>query len=121
MTHITVIENRDSMTVGIHAVGHAGYAEAGRDIVCAAASVLIQTFAKICEALREQGALAEITLLPGESSVQASLISREQYEYASVCLQTVEVGLRMIAEVYPNHVQITADRFSCGTNLSEVI
>lgn len=107
MTKIKLLEDQEKMTLRLDAEGHAGYAEAGRDIVCASVSVLIQTFAKICEALREQGALAEITLLPGESSVQASLISREQYEYASVCLQTVEVGLRMIAEVYPNHVQIT--------------
>ena len=40
MFHVTVYENKKKEYVGFQTEGHAGYAEAGQDIVCAAASDL---------------------------------------------------------------------------------
>ncbi len=41
MIHVTIFENDRKVCVGFHTEGHAGYADTGNDIVCAAASVLI--------------------------------------------------------------------------------
>ncbi len=40
MTKVTVFKNKQNEYVGFKAVGHAGYGEAGEDVVCAAISVL---------------------------------------------------------------------------------
>ena len=40
MFHVTVYENKKEEYVGFETEGHAGYAEAGQDIVCAAVSAL---------------------------------------------------------------------------------
>ena len=41
MFHVTIYENNKKEYVGFQTEGHAGFAEEGRDIVCAAASVLV--------------------------------------------------------------------------------
>lgn len=41
MFHVTIYQNDKNECTGFQTEGHAGYAEAGKDIVCAAASVLI--------------------------------------------------------------------------------
>lgn len=121
MTQITVSENSDRMTVGIYAEGHARYAEAGRDIVCASVSILLQTFAQISLALRESGARVVCEVEEGRVRVEIKVISPELFKYASCALQVVEVGCELLARQYPNHVKVTADRTSCGEDLSEVI
>ena len=40
MTKVTIYKNQTEECVGFRMFGHAGYAEAGEDIVCAAISVL---------------------------------------------------------------------------------
>ena len=40
MTKVNVYKNKQNQYVGFQVVGHAGYAEAGEDIVCAAISIL---------------------------------------------------------------------------------
>ena len=44
MTKITVFRNRGGEYLGFDCLGHAGYAEAGYDIVCAGISVLVINF-----------------------------------------------------------------------------
>ncbi len=41
MIHVTIYQNKKGEYTGFSATGHAGYAKAGEDIVCAAASVLM--------------------------------------------------------------------------------
>ncbi len=41
MTKVTIFKNLKNECVGFNVHGHAGYAEAGEDIVCAAISVLV--------------------------------------------------------------------------------
>lgn len=41
MIHVTIYKNEKHECVGFKALGHAGMSEAGQDIVCAAASVLM--------------------------------------------------------------------------------
>ena len=41
MTRVTIYKNKLSEYTGVDLIGHAGYAEAGEDIVCSAISVLV--------------------------------------------------------------------------------
>ena len=41
MTKVTIYKNKKNECVGFQVFGHAGYAETGEDIVCAAISVLV--------------------------------------------------------------------------------
>lgn len=41
MTHITIYRSRGQECCAFRCMGHAGYADAGEDIVCAAISVLV--------------------------------------------------------------------------------
>ena len=41
MTKVTILQNVNNECVGFDVCGHAGYADAGEDIVCAAISILV--------------------------------------------------------------------------------
>ena len=41
MTKVTILQNSKNECVGFDVFGHAGYAEEGEDIVCAAISILV--------------------------------------------------------------------------------
>ena len=41
MTKVTILQNSKNECVGFDVYGHAGYADAGEDIVCAAISILV--------------------------------------------------------------------------------
>lgn len=41
MIQVTIITDRNGQYAGFDCIGHAGYAEAGKDIVCAGVSVLV--------------------------------------------------------------------------------
>ena len=55
------------------ASGHAGYAPAGQDIVCAAVSVLAQTLANKVEAAARSGRLLTSCVQHGETFVSSKL------------------------------------------------
>lgn len=84
-------------------VGHAGYAPHGQDIVCAAVSALVQTFAASVEELTTDG------LLIGENDQgQIQLIQyRKLSEGAQLLLASFFVGIRMIADSYPSNLKLT--------------
>ena len=106
MTVVTV--EKDARGVrGIRVSGHAGYAESGRDVVCAAASVLITTCANALESVAgvkpnlfqsEQGATITVAL-PGNMSAQ------KQHD-AEIVMNTVLQGFSDIASEYPDYLQI---------------
>ena len=104
----TVAIRRDSSgIVGIRVSGHSGYAPAGGDIVCAAASVLITTCVNALESVagivpqvfqQERSATIDVTL-PKDLPVD------KQHE-AQIILRTVVQGFMDVAEQYPKYLQI---------------
>ena len=105
MTRITIYK-KDRQIVGFRALGHAGYAESGEDIVCAAVSVLtintmnsIETFtnAKSSFACDEESGMIDFRILgnPGKD--------------AKLLLDAMVLGLETIAEDnnYRNYMDIT--------------
>ena len=96
MITVTIHRSKDSYT-GFKVIGHAGYAEEGYDIVCAAVSVLvvntvnsIETFTDDKFAAREDDGIVEL-LLEGRVSDKTTLL-----------LDSMILGLRDIQTQYGN-------------------
>ena len=105
MIQVTFTEkgNRLSLTLK----GHAGYAEVGKDIVCASASILAYTVAQFVMEAENNGDIAssaEISLDSGDT-----VISCEPTEDAMSSIQSVysfaKMGYALLAHNYPHCVQ----------------
>lgn len=84
-----------------YVTGHAGYAEKGKDIVCAAVSALTITLENAMEAL------ADVPV------VKKQYISEDLRMYLPVpsdktdlLIETYKIGIEGLQEAYPNHVQL---------------
>lgn len=88
--------------------GHAGFAELGKDPVCAGASVLAMTVAQGVKLLEEAGKLrrkARLRIREGEVLVSACPREEAMGE-ARHLFRVGELGLRLLAEAYPENVEI---------------
>lgn len=93
----TVDENTHTLTV----LGHANYAEYGKDIVCAGVSALVQA---LIGWLEENSWKAEcISVDPKYGEV---IISCEGGEELAAVFNMASLGLEQLAYSYPDHVQI---------------
>ena len=104
MTTVTFLRDARGLC-GIRVSGHAGYAPAGEDIVCAAASVLITTCANALESVA--GIRPDVSQKP--VMIQVSLpggLSPTGEHDAQIILRTAEQGFRDIAAQYPSYLQI---------------
>lgn len=91
---ITITRYEDGFTVD----GHAGYAEYGKDIVCAAVSALLQAF---CESVRE---LTTDELKCVISAGRAVIRYEALTEDAQLLLNSFFIGIKMIEGSYPEYV-----------------
>ena len=94
MTKVTIYKNVKNECVGFKALGHAGYAEEGEDIVCAAISILtintmnaIETFTDVDISLETDDELGLIEYRVDEPSKETSLL-----------LDTMVLGLQTMAD-----------------------
>ncbi|GAX90958.1 ribosomal-processing cysteine protease Prp [Effusibacillus lacus] len=102
MIKVQVFRNPQGRIERFRVDGHAGFADYGNDIVCAAVSVLIQNGVNSIEALlgvslpavsREGLVDCKIPVLPADESDRVQLL-----------LESMLYGLRSLAEEYPKHV-----------------
>ncbi len=97
--------------------GHAGMAEAGQDIVCAAVSILSQTAllgldaylsGKFTWTIEDDGFL-ECWLAEGLDSIEL--------EKSQIIIHTMELGLRSMEESYGQYLQVRKRRWTeCCSN-----
>ena len=80
--------------------GHANYAVAGQDIVCAGATALVQTLIRSIEDLTEDK--LEYSISPGWADIKYGNLS----EKAKTLVDSFFVGICMIADEYPDCVRI---------------
>lgn len=92
---ITITRTADSISVE----GHAGYAKAGQDIVCAGVSTLAQTLIASIEELTEDKITYHIS--PGTVDIKHGNLS----EQAQLLVNSFFVGVEMIANTYPKNVR----------------
>ncbi|MBX6377454.1 MAG: ribosomal-processing cysteine protease Prp [Clostridia bacterium] len=101
MIRVRVERDASGRIRALQVEGHAGYAEYGRDIVCAAVSVLAQTAALGC---RERlGLQPRVRQDPGFFSLELEEADRVR---AEDLLEIVLLGLRAVARSHPDHVTI---------------
>ena len=84
--------------------GHAGYAEHGKDIVCASASILAYTVAQYVKLAHENGefkATPEIVLNGGDAFVCC-----EHTEDAKKMFEFAELGYQLLKYNYPQYVRL---------------
>lgn len=106
MINIEIIKSSHKIKI----TGHAYYAEKGKDIVCAAVSMLMYTLAESIK--RNEFMLLckpRIKVQEDEESINAYVqcIPKRQYEAnIETIYQTILNGLELLAEGYPENVQI---------------
>lgn len=77
--------------------GHSDYAEPGKDIVCAAATILARTLA---EDVDLHGKNASVDLRPGYACIRA------KGDRAMEALRVVMTGFRLLEQNYPEQLRI---------------
>ena len=86
--------------------GHADYAEAGKDIVCAGASMLTDTLAGVLEEAEERGRCKNnIRDGDGDMMLSADPTLGSMSEIKAYFRMAV-TGFRMLQEQYPKHAEI---------------
>lgn len=80
--------------------GHAGYAEPGKDIVCAAVTALTQTLIQSIENLTDDE--IEYRISPGKVEVEYGNLS----EKSKTLVDSFFVGICLIAEEFPEYVKV---------------
>ena len=83
-------------------LGHANYAEPGKDIVCAAVSILVQNLIQSIEELTADK--IQYSMQPGTVHIRFGDLS----EQAQLLMNSFFIGATAIAENYPENVVICA-------------
>lgn len=93
--------------------GHAGFAPAGKDIVCAGASALALTLASCLRREEERGRLRLFSIQqePGRLEIQAAP-TLSGLERISALLEWAEEGFRLLARQYPEYVALESELWS---------
>lgn len=85
---------------GITIDGHAGYAEAGKDIVCAGVTALTENLIDSIESLTEDTIQYEIS--PGRVDIHYRNLS----EGAKLLVDSFFLGISEITQDFPEHVKV---------------
>lgn len=93
---IEVIIREDGITIS----GHAGYAEPGKDIICAGATALTETLVKSLEDLTEDE--IEYDISPGRADIQYKNLSKR----GQLLVDSFFLGFCLIAADFPGYIKI---------------
>ena len=90
----------------MEAAGHAGYAEEGKDIVCAGASTITGALAMVLQEAEDRGRCSvRVRQREAYGMIQADPAMGNVQEVKAYFRMAVK-GLQMLQEEYPKHVQI---------------
>ncbi|MBR6307327.1 MAG: ribosomal-processing cysteine protease Prp [Lachnospiraceae bacterium] len=107
MTHLKFYCDSNDKLTGFECKGHAGYAEAGEDIVCAAISILTINFVNSVELLTDS--FPEVVEDESKGYLKVTI---KEYDKADVQLlfDSLSLGLNNIREEYPKFFDLTYDK-----------
>jgi len=114
MIKAIIFRNNQENLVGFEISGHAGYAEIGRDIVCAAISFLATTTVNSLEEQLSVGPQYEVNETDGHLLCSLSLekMGSDDQQKAQVILKTLEIGLKSIEQEYGQYVKLLQRRWT---------
>jgi len=97
-----IVYDRQAMSMAME--GHALSAEYGKDLICAAESMLIMCLEK---RLRDFGESLMLTVSksPGRAYIEAKP-EEEAEKLCRACFDTIYAGFALLAEYEPEHVQV---------------
>ena len=102
--------NKESGSITLKLTGHAGQAENGKDIVCAAASILAYTVAQTLQFMYEEGNLKKkphIKLEEGDTIIVAKP-NDDTYAETLHTFFVAQVGYHLLAHNYPQYVTLSS-------------
>ncbi|AKL95105.1 putative ribosomal protein [Clostridium aceticum] len=105
MITIDIVRNKNNEIIGFTTSGHAYADEPGRDIVCAAVSMLTQTIVLGLYEVLEVKAAYSIKHGYLTCSIPED-ISREKRQQVNILFETMVVGLKNIQENYCQYIDL---------------
>lgn len=96
------ISNNDLKIVQVEVRGHAGYAQKGSDIVCAAVSAIVQTAGIGIESLAKNSVCEK----EGYYKISTENITSEKMYDAQIILKTMQNGLTELQTQYPKNMKL---------------
>ena len=106
MTHVTIFINEDKDCVGFQIEDHAGYADQGEDVVCAAISMLVINTMNSIEAFTED----EFSGMSDEESAMISFhLTQNPSKEAGLLLNSMILGLQNMVDDdnYAEYIDLT--------------
>lgn len=105
MTNI-LFKTKNQKYIGFKAEGHTGFAAHGKDIVCAAVSVLTQNTVNALEYFIGLDNL-EIKIDEGNLEVNLDAAMAQETEHdAQILIQALYLGLINLEDTYPKHLEV---------------
>lgn len=101
---------KNGKLVGVEANGHTGYAEEGEDIVCAAASSIIQT--AVLGLMQLLGIAVDFKTDAIKGYLKATLpevITADQAHDADIILRTAYLGVSDLYEEYSDYINLEVE------------
>lgn len=95
------IKKRDEHYTEMYVEGHAGYAEAGKDIVCAAVSALTITFENAIKTLSDVPVF-ERQYVGGRQKLFLPVAS----DKTDILFKMYQIGIEGVQEAFPNNVKL---------------
>ena len=89
---------------GIKAVGHAGYAPIGQDIVCAAFTILMSTLAEHIECNSDLLIEYKIDIKPGYAEINCVPKNEYRMEIKGI-FDVIDTGINILLNEYPKNVE----------------
>ena len=108
MIEVTFTESGEKLSLRLK--GHAGYAEIGKDIVCASATILAYTVAQFVTEAEHKGDLLsppEVKLESGDTIISCEPNDEAFYAIRNAYLYTV-LGYQILEHNYPQYVRLNA-------------
>jgi uncharacterized protein YsxB (DUF464 family) len=109
MVNVTIATEGKILSLRLE--GHAGYAEVGKDIVCASASILAYTVAQFVMEAENKGDLASpphIQLDSGDTLISCEPCE-DTYEAVLNAYLFAKMGYALLAHNYPQYVELITD------------
>ena len=106
MTHVTIYRNRKRECIGFTAIGHAEYADAGEDIICAAISVLV---INTCNAIETFTNTAISLITDEEEGLIDCRLKDSPSEQTELLFSAMILGIRNMTENedYEEYIQLS--------------
>lgn len=105
MIKVTFTERGKNLSLRLE--GHAEYAEHGKDIVCASASILTYTLASIVDSFDEVESV--IDLKDGDTTIECQCKDEQTFVKVANAYHYTEIGYALLAQNYPQYVSLHTD------------